>query len=476
MAYDRVPVSLVDGLMSKAFPGIKASFGGRLRALLLPALAAAASALGVVAGSSRALAQSAQAQPDPRQSTADTVPVPKKEIDWTAGFDIDCSHNFNLGKGGANSCIRLTQSYIGGSLDLGRNMRGTLVLAPFAQPAPGYRQLSYEAFPLQGVDGIEPLADYRLAWQARPNLTFAVQQSQGSVVFPSTSGLSMATPFSLEQWYQTALTIAYTLPALGDSKVTFHLGNGEGENGRNYDVQQFFGVDLKAGLAEGLHAEFGMSLDGNTYASAATDEELLRHADCLAVAPADGEGGYETQRLGGGIVLDGTMPAMRGLKAALAFHRINQSDLSQDKTMALPGTACQRLDPDRFFAEDPSQSAANVMTRSVYGINGSYRILDRYVLGIDYQVRKIESEHVAAIDVCQGLAEGACLSPLSVKSLEQSAISFGMGVDLEEYFRIVLDYSVLEYKKDYRQFHYLDRDGNPSKTLEWLNFRVSARI
>jgi hypothetical protein len=338
--------------------------------------------------------------------------------------------------------------------------------------------LSSQQFAALDPDAGLFLYDFRLAWLARPNLTFALEQTEGAVVFPSMSGLSMANALSATPWDQTAMTISYNLPVLGDSRVAFFLGNGEGENLRNEDVQQYFGVRLQVAPAKAVQAEFGMSLDGNSYGSAATRDVQKRHVDCLSLPFGTGEnsGGYETQRLGFALTLDGTHPAARGLQAALGFHRISQGDLHKVKQMSLPAAGCQRLNPDQYFLEDETLERVNTMTRQIFGFSGSYRILDRYWIGLEYQLRTIKSENLSGIDLCGGYVAGACVDRKSGHTIEESLLNTGLGLQLDDHLQLVLDYAVMDFKAKYRQFYYLNDKNEPSVSLEMVNLRVSASL
>ena len=158
------------------------------------------------------------------------------------------------------------------------------------------------------------------------------------------------------------------------------------------------------------------------------------------------------------------------------FHRISQGDLHKVKQMSLPAAGCQRLNPDQYFLEDETLERVNTMTRQIFGFSGSYRILDRYWIGLEYQLRTIKSENLSGIDLCGGYVAGACVDRKSGHTIEESLLNTGLGLQLDDHLQLVLDYAVMDFKAKYRQFYYLNDKNEPSVSLEMVNLRVSASL
>src|SRR5690606_31599484 len=94
---------------------------------------------------------------------------------------------------------------------------------------------------------------------------------------PNVSGLSMGDTLSAKPWSQTALSVTYHLSAFHGTTVKFVAGNGEGENAKNMDPQQFFGFLAGASLFEGLNLRIGASFDGNNIGSDQYEWRLSRY-------------------------------------------------------------------------------------------------------------------------------------------------------------------------------------------------------
>lgn len=416
----------------------------------------------------------------PQVTPAAVAPVQEQTTQTSLAVRVDCLHDFNIDKGSSQDCLKLTGLRLSILHRQSNELRGRFRLDPFSTPASSRAETPLrsglpppEATPLGIID------DYGLIWSPRPNLEVAIESYDGSAKVPSMSGLSLANSLTDNGWKQTALTVTYNLSTLTDMKVTFAAGNGEGENGRNLDPQQYFGFAVDASIFKGVHAGFGVSLDGNSAGSDESTYLTTRYAercgyDQTGVKPRIG---HSTQRMAAGVGLDGTLVAAPGLRAGLGWQRNVLSDLDKD---ALGGASledlsrCARLDPGTVFV-DGTADTVNTVQRTTYVINASYRIFDRYFVAADYTTRNIDAGSVELFQLCDGYTGTTCAAPGSRENtLSQDAFTFGGGIELADGLRLTLEYFKTSYDKKYTQVFYDARDGKASEDREVFNARVSA--
>jgi hypothetical protein len=311
--------------------------------------------------------------------------------------------------------------------------------------------------------------DYALIWSPRPNLDLSVQSYGGAATIPSVSGLSLANPYVDTGWKQAAVTVTYHLTALPDMLVKFAAGNGEGEETKNLDAQQYFGFQIGASVIKGLKLSFGASFDGNSAGSEQVAWDDARRArECgTAAASARPKLGYSTQRLAAGIAFDGAAAGLPGLDAAFGWQRSVLSDLDKEHTWA-PTKAelagCPTLDADTYFVEDPANKAVNTLQRAVYDVSLKYRPFDAYFAGIDLSTRRIDSGSVDAFTTAAGANRN---------TLSETSYVGGAGAILSEGLIFTLEYARYSYDRKYAQFVFPDRDGKTSTNEELFDARLA---
>lgn len=430
-------------------------------------------------GMTLALGAAQAAAQDVKPATA-TAPVQEQTTQTSLAARIDCVHDFNIDKGSSQDCLKLTGLRLSVLHRQSNDLRGRIRLDPFSTPASGKADSplrgslpSPDATPLGIID------DYGLIWSPRPNLEVAVESYDGSAKVPSMSGLSLANSLTDVGWKQTALTVTYNLSTFTDMKVTFAAGNGEGENGRNLDPQQYFGFAVDASVIKGVRAGLGVSMDGNDtgsdeYTWLSTRYEERCGFDVARVKPRIG---HSTQRMAAGVGLDGTLEAAPGLRAGIGWQRNVLSDLDKD---SLGGATlddlsrCPRLDPDTVFVDD-TKGSVNTVQRTTYVINASYRIFERFFVAADYSTRNIDSGSVDLFQICNGYTGTTCAAPgTRENTLSQDAFTVGGGMDLAEGLRLTLEYFKTSYDKKYTQVFYDGRDGKASDEREVFNARIAA--
>jgi hypothetical protein len=460
-----------------------------MRLPLLSASAAfalvAATALALLGTSARGADTPPPPPPAPVTSPAPLAPLlPAQTADSRAalGVRLDCLHNFNLDKGESQGCLTLSGLRIGVDHRAAPTVRAAVRIDPYATPISSRSLTSYRVnLPGPEDTRLGIIDDYALTWTPRPNLEIAVESYDGAARVPSVSGLSLAGSLADTGWKQTALTVTYNLATLRDMRVTFAVGNGEGENGRNLDPQQYFGFEASAYLSTAVKAVIGVSMDGNSAGSEEYPWLLAKWRDECGVNPAvDGVSklGWSTQRLAAGIILDGTLPGAEGLEAGLGWQRNVFSDLDKQRRSA-PNkaelAACPVVDVDTIFVEDAAGEEVNTVQRTTWVFNMRYRLLSQYFVGIDWTTRRTDTGSVNLFEVCDGYTDSTCSAPSgdTRNGLSQDAYTAGFGVDLASALTLSLEYHRASFDKKYTQAFYFGQEGKASEQLELFNARLA---
>lgn len=399
-----------------------------------------------------------------------STPAWAAESSTRLGVRIDCLHHFNYNKGSAQDCATITGLAIEASQALSPETRATIRLDPFATPIAAKADTPLRSNLPTVVDtNLILVDDYALTWSPRPNLDFSVQSYGGAATISSVSGLGLANPFADTGWKQTAITATYHLTALPDMTVKFAAGNGEGENVRNLDAQQFFGFQIGATVLKGLKLGFGASFDGNSDGSSQTTwDDSQRKSSCgLAPDASRPSHGYSTQRLAAGLTYDGSGTGVDGLTAGLGWQRNVLSDLDKEHAWAPSKAdlaACSALDPDTLFVEDPESKTVNTVQRTTYDLSLHYRLFGNYFAAIDLSTRRIDMGSVTVFTTAGG-------SPSN--TLSQTSYVAGGGVTLSEGLLFSLEYGRRQFDHTYTQVSYANRDGKTAATDELFDARLS---
>ena len=396
--------------------------------------------------------------------------------DINLGFRFDCLHSFNSDKGASQSCLNVSGIALTYQDQLSSTLGGFVLLNPLA---PASANLDYpisEGVPKRVDTELGIVADYALEWTPRPNLTLAVENYSGATSIPEASGLSLAQPFADAGFDQVAFSITFNLPALHDIGVKFVGGNGEGELVSNQDPQQYFGFEASGELTTGLIASFGTSFDGNNIGSLAYDLEKAAYGSGCGDSITSATSGYSTQRLAAGLHLDGNFPGMRGLQIGLGWQRNTQTDLNSNSASAPSladfGAPNCLFDISTVFVEVPGQ--VNTVERTVIGLSASYRVLDTYFLGVDYQTRTVDAGSAELFRSCRGFENRLC-SVLgdSTSTLNQTGLTLGGGLDIDQNVSLTIEYHKQKYDSSYVKAHFVDREKKRSDTLELFNARLA---
>lgn len=384
------------------------------------------------------------------------------------GLRLDCSYDFNRNRGGNQDCIQISGLRFGYTDYLSPKVMGSIRLDPFGTTAKRFEKTPVRSqIPSNQDTKLGIVDDYKVEWSPRPLLHLSLRKFQGVVDIPSASDLTMDGSFQDSGWNQTALAVDYRLPALSGINVLVAVGNGEGENGQNLDPQQYVGFRIETEFVEGVRAIFGMSSDGNNVGS---DEYTYLYSSKERPAV-----GFSTQRLALGVMLDGKLAMARGLKVGFGWQRASLNDLDKDLDSVPPSVNHKHgTDPGSFIAEDSAHIEAESIKRTVYEASFSYRILDRYFLGADYEIRQIAFEKTAPFQVCRSIANDVCdKEGETSKSLNQAAYTVGLGFELTDGMQLVFDYQKVAYDKLYDSFNFSGHDGAHTDNSEIFNARLS---
>ena len=379
---------------------------------------------------------------------------------------FDCLRDFNLNKGANQPCLNINSLKLTFHHDPSSAVRQTVSLDFFGSPSPIFTHQP------ETIDLTRPtlndtntplLADYAFSWQFRPSLTLSLEKFNGTTELPSFSGLAFAKSLEDNGWDQTALIATYQIPPLDGIQVRIALGNGEGESLKNRDIQQYGGLEIITGLKPGIKLLLGMSFDGNNIGSSTYDWLLKDEPSGVGFTPP--QTGFSTQRWAAAFYLDGSWPAVHGLKLSIGTQNTTHSDLNKNVTSIPPtlfSASNKRFDPSFILAED--QNRANTISNRVLDFNFSYMIVGEHFIGCDLSSRTISTGTVDAFTVLNGQQTNV---------LNETNQTCGVGIQPAEKFLVILEYTVTAYDKLFNNFNFNGENGHAEKRREVFNTRFS---
>ena len=425
----------------------------------------------------------AESQPtSPPEPIAQSSIVPAAPVNTGTssyvGARVDCLHNFNRNKGATQNCLAVSGLRLGLIHELSPISRAHLRLDPFAAPSASMESTPIrEALP-SGKDSAFGIVDlYSVIWSPRPNLEIGVESYGGATSIPAISGLTLLDAMTDEGWKQTAVTLTYHLASTNGMRVRFAMGNGEGENGKNLDPQQYFGFEVRVPIIQGLAFVGGLSFDGNSSGSERFEYEQSIAGCGVPVGTVKPTSGYSAQRFGGGLVADGTSKLATGFKFGLGWQKSNLVDLQKSKNsypMAADLSTCEQLNPSEVFVESSSLDKANIVQRTTGAVNTSYSFAQSWFIGADIRQRKLDVGDVNLFQACSSFSGSDCSvdgSPTHL--LKQTAWTVGGGKELSPGLILDFGYSKVAYDKKYSKFNYLGKNNKSTDALEAFNTRVA---
>ena len=413
-----------------------------------------------------------------KSSAGELRPFPESDSYSSIGLRTDCLHNFNADPGSAQDCMAVSGLRLSLREDYQSGLHGRLTLNPFASLS---RHLDKRPFmsekPLVRDSELGIIESFQVEWLIRPRLALGIGLYDGAAWYPDYSGLPHGASFYDSGWKQIALSATYFLSILEGVRVRFVGGNGEGELLGNHNPQQYFGFEFKGEVTPGVELHSGLSTSGNLKNSALWDwsRKYFRQACGIDFASSH-DSGWAVRRMSIGLGTNGYLPFAHGLKIGLGWHRSlftqNDKDKPDQPTIAQLAT-CSRIDPELLLIEDPDRSDVNSMEHIVTGINASYRILDRWFIGFDYESRRIRSE-IPFFRTCVSYLNGQCQGPSAAEnSLKQRAWSVGAGTDLTEGLSLILAYNSTTYSELYEKIYFIGRGKEPARTRDLFTLRIS---
>ncbi len=383
---------------------------------------------------------------------------------------VDCTSNLQDTSNSIQACLTLSGLRLTLQHQENEEFYSFLQLDPFGTPVASLRNtphFSIAKVPFnRDVNASRSLIDdFGVYWQFRQNLRLGLEEISGTTLLPNSSGLAFGSRLQDIGWDQLALTALYNLPALAGIEVLLAIGNGEGESYQNLDPQQFGGLQIKAHVAEGFYIQGGLSFDGNNAGSDAL----------TATYGAVSEGRlFSTERQAFIVGLDGTRPGLRGLVASIGWQRNQISDLDKDN-LVLPS--------DAVFNEQDSWDANNLLVesdekaiqirRTTVNLSLSYKILDTYFIGADFENRMIDTDEVQGFTSCRVIDSSGCIDPVGQNKLEQAAFTVGLGMSMGEKAKLVVEYHESRYDKLYQYFNHAGPNDQKAKSTELANVRIT---
>lgn len=223
----------------------------------------------------------------------------------------------------------------------------------------------------------------------------------------------------------------------------------------------------------------GVSVDGNDIGSDEyTYEQERREEDCgIAANQYAATRGYSTQRLAAAVELDGLERA-KDLLLGIGYQRSVLSDLDKGVQSHASRTelgGCRRIDPTTVFVEDESAEAVNTVQRTLFNLNGRYRLTKTFFAAFDFSLLKFDTGSVDLFTTCKSYENGQCLTNdgESFNHMTINTYTVGAGMALADQLDLTFEMYKSSYDKKYAQFFYDSPDGKTSDTQEFFNARIS---
>jgi len=394
------------------------------------------------------------------------------------GIRVDCTHDFGSDRGETQNCLSLTGARLRVLHHASSEVSARVDVDPYSTPKSSYRDAPSGGNRPEPLNG-DFISGYRLLWVPRPHLEVTIESFDGSTRLPSVSGLALANLHNDTGWRQTAATLTYNLALLSDMQVKFVVGNGEGEYRANVDPQQYFGFRTSAEILKGVRLILGVSVDGNDVGSDEYDYQIGQYElDCgIDVNQFTDQRGASTQRLAAAIELDGSLERAKDLLLGVGYQRSVVSDLNK-KSQSRPTkdqlNTCRKYDATVVFVEDDSGEGVNTVQRTLFNLNGRYKITSSIFAAIDYSLLKIDTGSVDLFSVCNSYEAGVCVSTgNSFNTMAINSYSIGAGLALSPGLEFALEMYKSSFDKKYAKSFYDATDGKVADTQEFFNARVS---
>ncbi len=402
----------------------------------------------------------------------------EKSIETKPKLQVNCAQDLNKASGSAQNCFSVTS--------LGFDLKhidedGVEILLGFNPFAPTNLQFQKKPYlvkrPLVSGTALGVFENFTLSMDMRPGLQFFTGTHDGVTSIPDTSGLEMANSLSQTGYKQIAAGFMFDFShLLLSSSLMLVFGNGEGHLLTNPNAQRYVGLAIQAQLRPGLRFKAGASLDGNSLDSEAEKWAYQEgEASCAAFSPQTAKKGFSSKRFAMGLEMDGSTPVARGLKAGVGFQRNIFDDLDNNADH-VPEASCQKMDPDHFFYLRPSQTKMGARF-STFAVNASYRILDKYWVGLDYAKRDIQVTTPFFRECKEFANDLSCSATFDPEqTISQWELDFGVGVDLKSNLKFVIEYSFQAFDKLYQHFYYDKEASKAAKNVDYINASVSYNI
>lgn len=396
----------------------------------------------------------------------------------TVNFSLRIDCQTSLTKDGAQQdCLKISGARLNVFSSQSERLYGVLQINPLGSPSRQFANypLSGEQFPKLKDWGLRLVERYGVFWQAKPGLIISLEDYAGAAIIQNVSGLSSSAPLDDSGWDQTAITVGYLLGEDSTVGVKFALGNGEGENGENLDPQQYLAAQMRAGSLFGLSLYYGVSFDGNNFGSQATEYNFSSYDGCGVTLDSEADiKGFSAFRQAVGLIWQGEN-YLNGLAFAVGMQKSTFKDLDTTTTAFIPSSqilGCKRLTPEASFVEDETGELANRIESQVYGFNGAFRIMDRYILGFDLKTREIKSK-VPLTAKCLAYTDGVCSTLGESKfNAEQVGWAAGISYKIEPELWLKLEWSGIEYASALSNYFYYGAKNEPQKNEEFVNLRL----
>lgn len=301
------------------------------------------------------------------------------------------------------------------------------------------------------------LADYGIRYKLSKHWELSVEDWTASTLLPDASGLSYSRALQDSGWNQTAARLTY---AKQDGiTATAIFGLGEGERLQESDKEPYVGALVRLPLFTAFDLQMGASLDKDSL-----------HSDSLWWIPKEereeAAEGFRAERSAIALVLDGSLPAARGLQASVGWQRNRLKNSRDDSLAVYPRPAA--LDPTEAL---PSRGG---ITRESRLISGSYAILAEYIIAFQLADLELTFDDPEAFS-CSSLDEGGFCREARTESrrIRVRGRSFGLGKIDVDGWSLLLETHEERYDRLYESYHFASGINQRQKSVRIISTRLA---
>lgn len=301
------------------------------------------------------------------------------------------------------------------------------------------------------------LSDYGIRFQFAPHWDLSIEDWTASTLIPDASGLSYSRALQDAGWNQTAMRLSYVVP--DGVTATAILGLGEGKRLEDLDSKPYLGALVRVPLISAFDLQVGASLDKDSL-----------HPDALWWFPKEerkkAAEDVQAERLSAALVLDGTLPKIRGLQASIGWQQNRIKSNSDDWLAAYPLPAA--IDPTEALPNRGSVKKESLL------FSASYQILAEYIIAFHLSDLKLSFDNAEILSCSLLDQNGFCIDPRNPShELHVRGLTFGIGKIDVDGWSLLLESHEERYDRLYETYHFASGIDQRQEGIRIISARLA---